>query len=166
MLSHLGNHSSRSQLFLLDIQFDQFINNASEVSNSIDETLQRKNRLRLRTPFINEVNPSWELTKSEILSCVGKALIADKSVWKYCVLSIIDTSTYIQMCHTNNPSSAWRLEMRLSHSSGIYTHYYALKQDTEDNGLINDLDLIIQAFKEFYVNENQSKCVQWIEYNI
>ncbi|MDE2422048.1 MAG: hypothetical protein KGO49_12815 [Gammaproteobacteria bacterium] len=166
MLNHAENHSSNSPLLLLDIQSDQFIQNQTNTSNSTYRALKRKKRLQLKTPFINEVDPSWELTQSEILSCIGQAFFVNNSVWKYCVLSVIETNAYIQMCHTNNSPSAWRLELRLSHSSGIYTHYYALKHDNNDNGLIDDIDLIIQAFKEFYTNEHQSKCVKWIKYNI
>lgn len=118
------------------------------------ELVQSKPKFLLSTNKLEIISPTWQQVEGAIKS--ADILLHHQ----YCVLSIIDTNSFIQ-CATHK--QRWRLEIRFIGGKSFFV-YYGLKKNTIDDGLIDDRTLIIDAFRDFYDGVYRFKNIDWIEY--
>lgn len=80
-----------------------------------------------------------------------------------CILAHRGNETcFIQTCWEGNEEDfEWRLEVRLPHLAFGTNHYGIMSGANSGQETITDLDLIVEAFKDFYHSRPFAKNIQW-----
>jgi hypothetical protein len=124
--------------------------------------------LRLKTPEWTRIDPPWWQIEFAVRSCQGEM---DGGFGEFCVLSQLGANTYVQtaVCLGKSPDEkiAWRIEWRITESDGAYTHYFARNpSDNEDAETVENIEMVLMAFKAFYQNKVQPDSLTWKRYDI
>ncbi|ENV10350.1 hypothetical protein F966_01529 [Acinetobacter higginsii] len=133
---------------------DNNIDNREKIKMQLNELLQHKPKFKLITKYSNILNPSW----SEIEYAIESCKTFDKN--NFCVLSMIEINSFIQCCRQDD---LWRLEIHFAGSDKNFVHY-GIKDNTNDNGLLDDESLVRKVFQDFFYGCYDFKGIQWIEY--
>ena len=120
--------------------------------------------LRLKTPTYTRIDPAWWEVEMAVGSCQGEM---DGGFGEFCVLSQVDSNTYVQTAISLGDPHSWRLEWRITESDGTYTHSYARNPcDDENVDTLDKVDDVILAFKAFYQNRGLPDSLIWLKYDI
>ncbi|MDO8926513.1 MAG: hypothetical protein Q7U94_06340 [Sideroxyarcus sp.] len=120
--------------------------------------------LRLQTPTYTRVDPTWWEVEMAVGSCQGEM---DGGFGEFCVLSKIDSNTYVQTAICLGEPNSWRLEWRITEKDGTYTHFFARNPcDDENADTLDSVDDVILAFKAFYQNRGLPDSLMWKKYVI
>ena len=120
--------------------------------------------LRLHTPTYTRIDPTWWEVEMTVGSCQGEM---DGGFGEFCVLSTIDSNTYVQTAISLGNPNSWRLEWRITETDGTYTHYFARNpRDDEKADTLDNVHDVILAFKAFYQSKELPDSLTWKKYDI
>ncbi|MBI5006214.1 MAG: hypothetical protein HZB95_03715 [Nitrosomonadales bacterium] len=120
--------------------------------------------LRLHTPAYTRIDPAWWEVEMAVGSCQGEM---DGGFGEFCVLSQINSNTYVQTAISLGEPNSWRLEWRITETDGTYSHLFARNPcDDEYTDTLDNVDDVILAFKAFYQNKGLPDSLTWKRYDL